>query len=73
MNNKYIKNIIEYRKKKKIVYTEMAKRIIRKCNEMYNLQFPTMQACDYSDLLKRTICKIEKKDSDLSLPNNAIL
>lgn len=40
---------------------------------MYNLQFPTMQACDYSDLLKRTICKIEKKDSDLSLPNNAIL
>lgn len=39
---------------------------------IYNFQ-TTMQACDYSDLLKRTICKIEKEDSDLSLPNNAIL
>lgn len=36
-NNKYIKNIMEYRKKGKIVHTKIAKKIIRKYNKTYNL------------------------------------
>lgn len=72
-NNKYITNIIEYCKKGKIVHTKIAKRIIRKCNKIHNLQFSTTRACNYTNLLNRTICRIEKENSNLTSPNNAIL